>query len=469
MIKFFNINLTRSVIKNAAIYTLVLLVLYVCFNIYNYSLIKYYLNENLDLKISHEIDHIAYAIKFDKDSLIIVKESEFEEKDLAEISDDPFFLQVYNKQGKILFQSRNMKEFGLIDLQFPKFNEDLFFSDASAGKTTLRSGYREFYNNNGEFAAFLQLSAYNSSFKDILRNIIYLNLITAPLVLIIIIFISFFISKRTFAPINKIINLANKISSKHLHERLNYKADCDDELGKLRDTLNNLFARLETQINNISSFTNNASHQLMTPLTVIKSELEFLERNDRTREEFIQALPALVEQTDRMIKIIQSLLILAKSEKDSLIQNSVFNLSRLIKEQIKNNFTIKQIECEIEDDLYVRGREDYFLHVLTNLIDNAVKYSHDQIKIKIKALRKDSIITVAVSDLGLGIADNEKEKIFERFFRTEQAEKREIKGIGLGLSLSKSIVEVMGGTIKVKDNLPQGSIFVITLPSIELT
>ena len=468
-IKIFNITLTRSVIKNAVIFAIVLLILYASFNIYTYSLIRYYLNENLDFKISHEIDHISYAFKFERETLIIIKPSEFDETDLVEITEDPYFLQIYTNGGKLLLQSKNLSKFKTIELKFPLFKEQYFFTDASSNDTALRCGYKKIFNEKGEQAAILQLSSLKSNFNTILKNIILLNLITFPIVIIIIVGISIFVSRRAYSPINKIIKLANNISTVHLNERLNYDADSNDELGKLRDTLNNLFERLEVQVKNISFFTDNASHQLMTPITAIKTELEYLMRDQITTEEYKQSLPLLKEQTDRMTNIIQSLLILAKSEKDSMMHKSVFNLSRLLNEQIKNIFSANNIRYQIEDDIYIRGREDYFLQVLNNLVDNAIKYSPENENIELRVKTNNNKIIVEVADIGKGIKDSEKEKIFERFYRSREVEKLGIKGYGLGLSIVKSIVEVMGGSIEVKDNLPHGSLFIITLPLIKVT
>ncbi|MFA4923383.1 MAG: HAMP domain-containing sensor histidine kinase, partial [Ignavibacteriaceae bacterium] len=272
-----------------------------------------------------------------------------------------------------------------------------------------------------------------------------------------------------FAPINKIIKLANNISTTKLSERLNYKADADDELGKLRDTLNNLFNRLEEQIKRISSFTDNASHQLMTPITAINTELEYIIRNKKNGADCEQSLPVLKEQTERLISIIQSLLLLSKSEKDVLMQNSVFNLSSLINNQIRKRFEHEQIDYFIEDEIYVRGKEDYFLHALNNVVDNAIKYSPRNEKVEIRANRSLDRITITVADKGLGISDSEKEKIFERFYRSGEIEKLGIKGHGLGLSLAQAIVNVMNGSIAAKNNTPKGSVFIISLPPIDIT
>lgn len=461
--------MSKSVIKNATIFASVLIVLYVGFNIYSYSLIKFYLNQNLDFKISHEIDHISYAFQYEKDSLKLINPNEFEETDLANITEDPYFLQIYTVNGKLLLQSKNLHQYGSIELEYPVFKEQYYFTDVTSNTSVLRSGYYKIFNEQGKHVAMLQLSSLKNSFNALLEKIIQFNLITSPFIVIIIILISIIVSKGAFAPINKIIKLANNLSTAHISERLNYEADADDELGKLRDTLNNLFNRLEEQIKRISSFTDNASHQLMTPITTIKTELEYAMQNKKSGVDFEQSLPILKEQTERLINIIQSLLLLSKSEKDVLMQNSVFNLSSLINNKIRKRFEHEQIDYFIEDEIYVRGKEDYFLHALNNVVDNAIKYSPRNEKVEIRAKRNIDQILITVADKGLGISDSEKEKIFERFYRSSEIEKLGIKGHGLGLSLAQAIVTVMDGSIEVENNIPKGSVFVISLPIIDIT
>jgi len=449
-------------------FSLFLIVLYVGFNIYSYSLIRFYLIQNLDSKIGHEMDHISYAFRFEKDTVKLINPSEFEEIDLASISEDPYFLQIYTLDGELLLQSRNISQFGEIALSYPRFTENFYFNNISGNGSTLRSGYTKIFDEHGNHVAILQLSVPKNHFNSMLANVIEFNLLTAPFVLLIIILISIIISNRAFAPINKIITLANNISSANLNERVNYKADVDDVLGKLRDTLNNLFMRLDEQIKQIASFTDNASHQLMTPLTVLKTELEYLMRDGEENDATRQALLVMDEQTERMINMVNALLLLSKAEKDTLMQNSIFHLGSLVNKQIKKMFALERIKYIIDKEIYIRGREDYFSQVLFNLIDNAIKYSRENGDIEIIALINSKNIIITVADGGIGINDSEKEKIFERFYRCDKIENLEIRGYGLGLSLVKAIVTIMGGSITAKNNTPKGSVFIISLPLIDI-
>jgi len=466
-IKFLNIELSKSVLKNALYFSLVLISIYILFNIYSYTLLKYFLNLNLDSKIQHEIENIYNSFKYENNSIVILRADEFKERDLTTISESPYFLQVYSVNGKLLLNSKNISMFSAIEIRFPDFSEIYFFENLYSIKSELRVGYKKIYDDKKNNVAYLQLSVPKSNFNTITNNYILLNLITLPLVILIVLVISVAVSKKAFSPINKIINLANNISTHNLYERLSYKADNNDELGKLRNTLNALFERLELQVKQISSFTDNASHQLMTPLTAINSELDFLLRDENKTVSGRESLLMLKEQTDRMISIIKSLLLLARNRNSDLEQKTVFNFSKMISENIKKIYKNHKIEYDVADEIYMRGRPDYFLIALQNLIDNALKYS-DNNGVTILARQEKGKVIIRIEDFGIGIDTEEKKKVFEKFYRTEKVEQLGIKGYGLGLSLVWSIISSMQGTIEIQDNQPKGTNFIITLPALEI-
>ena len=169
-----------------------------------------------------------------------------------------------------------------------------------------------------------------------------------------------------------------------------------------------------------------------------------------------------------MINIIKSLLILAKYSSSPELQKNVFNISRFIDDLVKPVFSNHKIEYEIADDLYLRGSSEGFQIIMENLIDNAIKYSPDDSKVIVKAGEMNGNIIISVEDSGIGISEEEKGKIFERFYRSESALKENISGYGLGLCLVKTIVQSMEGRIKVEDNIPVGTKVIISFPVVKV-
>jgi signal transduction histidine kinase len=437
------------------------------FNLILYFVITYQLTAVLDAKIRHEIEHISSAFRIKNNSVEIIRASEFQESDLVKLNDNPFFLQIYSKAGQIFLQSENIKIFGPIQISFPEFNSLEYFENTSTTGEEVRTGYRKLFNEQGGFIGYLQLSARRLRVEAATKNILYYNILLLPFVLIIVIMISVTISKKTFQPINAIIETADRITAANLKERLSLGSDPHDELTKLKSTLNNLFTRLENQIQQISAFSDNASHQLITPLTVINSEIEILLKQKNLDPTILETASILKEQSDRMTQIIKSLLILARVDKARVNNLSVFNLHSTVVEFVKPIFDTSRIEYIIDNSIYLKGNIEHFVIALGNLIENALKYSGN-LPVTVSATNSNFNCEIMVSDLGVGIADEDKPKIFDRFFRSYTVVDLGISGFGLGLSLAKSIINSMNGDIRVENNLPTGSVFIVSLKSVRL-
>lgn len=457
--------MSKTVRRNAFMIASVFIAFLLIFNVILYFVITHQLTAVLDAKISHEIENIVSSFKITDDSLKILNQKEFLESDLVELNDNPFFLQIYSKVGQVFLRSENLNIFGPVPLAFPEFTTFEYFEDTKTNREVVRTGYRNIFNEQGGFVGYLQLSARKLRVKIATQNILFYNILLLPFMLIIVVMISIIISKKTFQPINAIIETADKITATNLKERLVLDLDPNDELSKLKSTLNNLFSRLEHQIHQISSFSDNASHQLLTPLTVINSELEYLQKSERIDPESKEAIRIIKDQTDRMTKIINSLLILARVEKARLKNSSVFSLDSAFENFIKPSIANERVEYFIDDNIYLKGNVDHFSIALGNIIENGLKYSGD-LRVKVIATDANYCCEIKVIDSGIGILEEDKNKIFDRFYRSRNVESLAIKGHGLGLSLAKSIITSMDGTISIMDNLPHGTIFHVYLKSV---
>lgn len=442
-----------------------LLLLLIVFNIIVYFELRHEADILMDTRLRHEIEHIYLSLTIENDTLKIIRPEEFRESDLASITDEPFFLQVFDKRGKILLSSDNIKYIGSMKLDAPFFSDKYLFKDENVNDRRLRVGYQNLFREDGAYFATLKLGMFNDTYYDIIRNIMSINLYLLPLFIVIIFTAGLLITRRIYSPINKIIETANNINASNLNKKISIHIHDEDILGKLTSTLNNLFQRLNDQIKHITLFTDNASHQIMNPLTIINSELEYLLNKSNLSEDHIKSIEILKEQTERIIEIVKSLLIMTKL-RGNPGANTVVNLTELTNEIIAS-YDSEPIDAEIEDDVYIRCHEDYMKILITNLIDNALKYSnYDNVNLCIKKEGKRCVIKVA--DRGIGVRNEEKKKIFEKFYRSSSAEIAGIKGAGIGLSLVYEIVNSLNGSIEILDNEPQGAIFIIKLPTIEL-
>lgn len=460
-------KITKTIWRSALVNSAVMIILLITFNIAFWLSINYVLNKNVNSKLNHEMENILNAIKITGDSLVIVNPHEFEEPDLAELTESPFFLKIFDRNKKTILQSKNLSSMDNFDFAPYHLQGEKFFDDTKSYREELRVQYHGLNNKAGNKFGFIQLATPKTGLNEIKQNILIYNLILIPVTVIIILLLSVFLAKKTFKPVNKIIDLSNKISASNLDKRLSFDAEPDDEIGKLRDTLNKLFDRLKKQVNQISNFSDNAAHQLMTPLTTLKSEIEYLSKAEHTVQEYKESLNILHSETEKMIHLIRSLLILANDCSFCAESKQIFNLSQLIRAALSTEY-YNRVVIRTEDELYVRGENDYFAIVIKNLVNNALKYSEKDKPVEVTAQKQKNQLVVEVKDFGIGISMEEREKVFDRFYRGNEPLKAGIKGFGLGLSLVKAIIEAMNGKIFIADNPSGGTIFLIELPAVSI-
>jgi heavy metal sensor kinase len=279
------------------------------------------------------------------------------------------------------------------------------------------------------------------------------------------------LAERTIAPIIEVTEAAQGITADNLSRRLpvgSYR----DELAQMVACLNQMLDRLEKSFRRIRQFSGDASHELRTPLTILRGETEVALRWAKTPEEFRDMLRSNMEEIDRMERIIESLLTLAKSEVGELtLEMKQLSLSDLIQElylQSRILCETKNIEVqlllEVDEEVRIRGDELRLRQMFLNLISNAIKYTPENGHLEIVLAQENDFARVDIIDSGIGIAPEHLPHIFDRFYRVDKARNRMDGGTGLGLSIVKWIAEAHGGSIKVTSDADSGSAFSVRLP-----
>ncbi|CUS92426.1 heavy metal sensor kinase [Candidatus Kryptonium thompsonii] len=279
------------------------------------------------------------------------------------------------------------------------------------------------------------------------------------------------IVSKLISPLERIIEKTDKITSENLTERVELSEDnYPEEVVKLVNSINKLLERLERAFKQISQFTSDVAHELLTPLTVIKDEIEITLMKKRRSNEYIRTLNLIQKQTERTISIIKSMLYLAKADAGIIKANlERVNVSNLIQELI-STFNLKARQKNIklrfycDGDVVVHTDEKLLFEALRNIIDNAIEYTNSGGKVEISCERANGGVKIFVSDTGIGISEDDLQHIFNRFYRGKNAFEINASGTGLGLSLTKSIIEILSGKIEVSSQLGKGTKFVIYLP-----
>ena len=218
-------------------------------------------------------------------------------------------------------------------------------------------------------------------------------------------------------------------------------------------------------------FTADASHEMRTPLAVMKLAVQGLQEDEDSRlSDFAKESVAMLQsESERLSRLTENLMTLARSDEDFLpVYTAQVDMTAMCK-KVAAQMTLLaaekrlQLKQEIQDNLIMQGDEMALSRLLIILLDNAMKYSPEQAQITLRAAKVKTHLVLEVRDEGCGISDEDKQKIFDRFFRVDKARSRSQGGLGLGLSLALAIVRQHGGSIKVLDNKPRGTIMYVKL------
>jgi signal transduction histidine kinase len=228
--------------------------------------------------------------------------------------------------------------------------------------------------------------------------------------------------------------------------------------------------RLETSFRQIRQFSSDASHELRTPLTVMKGETELALRRPREPDDYKGVLESNLEEIDRMTRIVDELLFLSRADMGEVkMERLSVPLDTLI-EDLHRQASLLGHERDIQVVLkttapaVVLGDELRLRELFLNLLDNAVKYSYPSGTVDVSLTIEQTQARVTVTDRGIGIAQEDQSRIFDRFYRTDNARTHTKKGTGLGLSICTWIVESHHGHLKVQSKVGEGSTFTVTLP-----
>ena len=277
------------------------------------------------------------------------------------------------------------------------------------------------------------------------------------------------LARRALRPVDRIAETARRISAEHLAARLE-DTGADDELNRLVGTLNDMLERLDASFHQVRQFSADASHELQTPLTILKGEIEVALRSPRTADEYRAVLTSALEEIDRLTRLVDGLLLLARADAGVLrMDRRPVDLTKLVEDvcgQAKVLADARGVVLRPEgmEPLTISGDYDRLRRMLLNLVDNGLKYTPSGGRVGISLRREGPWAALRVADTGIGLSPAEQKKIFERFYRSPEAKSRGEGGAGLGLCIARSIVEAHGGKIRIESAPGQGSAFTVLLP-----
>jgi heavy metal sensor kinase len=295
---------------------------------------------------------------------------------------------------------------------------------------------------------------------------------TLPVLVLLASFLGYWLSGRSLAPVNRIIETAKSIGVQNLSRRLELPR-AQDELRRLTETLNAMLERIEKSVARITQFTADASHDLRTPVAVIRATAEITLRRRRTDSEYRAALSKVLETSEETSELIENLLTLARADAGAVSMDMhTLDLAKHVlkaKERgavLSADKTLDVTARTPPKPVWIEADAIAIDRLLLILVDNAVKYTPTGGRCEIELSREGEQAQIMVRDTGIGISVNDLPSIFERFVRADSTRSRETRGAGLGLAIARWITEMHGGTIAVESEIGVGSAFRVSFPAL---
>ncbi|PLY07205.1 MAG: two-component sensor histidine kinase [Arcobacter sp.] len=302
-----------------------------------------------------------------------------------------------------------------------------------------------------------------------LENLLYILFLIIPIMLIFSTIGGYFLVNESFAPVERILKNLKKINASDLSKRLDITNNNNDEIELLTKEINSLLTRLEISFDKISQFSSDASHELKTPLTIIRGEIEIALRKDRSIEEYKDTLESSLDEVLLIQQTIDDLLFLAKS-KDNLedIEKEIYldEITYEAGKELERFAKIKKIDIkyDISEAQQISGHSKLLKIALKNIIKNAINFSHENSSIYLKNYSDKEYFIISVEDKGIGIPKKEQDNIFEKFYRTDKSRNKDSGGTGLGMSISKKIIDMHHSEISIESTEDIGTTIFFKFP-----
>lgn len=380
------------------------------------------------------------------------------------------YLAIYAEDGRPIYQSNPLVAHPSVLIP-PAQVQKTVFTDREIEGHHFRFAFEKLVVNGRTYVVETGLSSDDA--VDTLRLFRSYLFMFAPLLLLVAAAVGLWMSRRALSPVDALVRTAREVSGTNLNSRLE-KLHTGDELQRLSDTLNEMLDRIETAFSRVTQFTADASHELRTPVSLIRTEAELALRRARTEGEYRESLHHILLEAERTTALIEQLLSLARADSgQQSLQMQTVDLGAVLSNVVdgwKHVAAIRNLRFSANisvPDSLVTGDETLLRRLADILLDNAFKYTAPPGSVLVALQHDEEAAVITVQDSGIGIPDVEQEKIFERFYRVDKARSRAQGGNGLGLSIARWIVEQHHGTIRVESHSGEGTTFRVELPRIK--
>ncbi|MCX5679050.1 MAG: ATP-binding protein [Candidatus Omnitrophica bacterium] len=384
------------------------------------------------------------------------------------------FVQIADPAGNIIVSSKTVPHIQPLskeDFRSILGGEDSFDTvdgeAADGGQIKFRL-YSKPIMEGGQAIYVVQTAGPISMLSIALNNLRFTLFVLLPLTVLLAGLPGIFLVRVALNPIDKMINTLKQITAENLRLKIHIP-DTKDEMSRLADTFNDLIERLDRSFSSQQDFMHSISHELETPIEILRKEIERALKNVRSSGEYQAVLQAALKEIGGFSKTVEDLLALTRlADGRLLLEIKKVDLTKLIEEELNEIRVLAEdkdidISFYCEETIILDGDGKQLKRLLTNIFDNAIKYTLRKGRVIVTVRKEGKDANITVSDTGVGMPEDEIPYIFDRFYQIKKS-RRTKSGFGLGLSTVKAIVEAHRGKISVESRVGQGSSFIIHLP-----
>ena len=382
------------------------------------------------------------------------------------INDQQFNVQVFGTNRKEIFRTQSWNDGELIGNESKTQIKKL-----KNGQTIFQTSMPIISNKSRVLIGYLAITNRLDNLKQLKEELNQLALSILFVSAIIAIVLGYLLSNQMTKPIKKIQEIISSISEENISTKRIKVSEKNDEFAIVSEHFNELLDKISFYIEQQKHFVEDVSHELRTPVAIVEGHLKLLNRWGKDDPEVLEeSLQASLVELQRMKTLVQEMLDLSRAPQvREQYKDATTNVTEVAK-QVVHNFRVLYPEFtftfddDLKRDLWIPIYLNHLEQVVIILMDNAVKYSLDRKEIILSLSKGEEHVEIAVQDFGMGMTEEDRKKVFSRFYRVDKARSRERGGNGLGLSIAKELIESYDGEISVTTLLNHGSIFKITLP-----
>jgi heavy metal sensor kinase len=428
----------------------------------------------LDAAINQELEEMAAGLRGylefrDGEPALVYNAEEPEEANFVRTAGR--YLQIYDlNRGRLLYQSADLE---VLNLELSPDEVQSAVRNLGLDEVVSEQVRLRFHNTlirpDAQHTYLMRLGASLAPEITALEEFRRILLLIVPGGVLLAALGGWFMARIALKPVDELRAAAHQISISRLDRRLPLRGTTD-ELDRLAETFNEVFVRLQEAVEQMRQFTASISHELRTPLTAMRGEAEVALLSDYSREEYRRVLASQLEEFERLNRLVNELLTLARAEAGEIhLARDPVDLAALVRsaaDLLGPIATERKISMQVEAGgrVEVSGDPGWLERLVLNLLDNAIKFTDREGSVRLAVHSNGNEAVLEVRDSGSGISPEALPHIFERFYRGDTSRSRQVEGVGLGLALVRWIVDAHNGRIDVWSQPGVGSRFAVVLP-----